>query len=118
MTLVDTSVWVDHLRAGNRTLVSLLHDAEVLTHPFVIAELACGQLRNRREILGLLHTLPVARVAEHREVLAFVEHHHLFGRGIGWIDAHLLASALLSQARLITLDRRLSTLAARVGVAA
>ena len=116
MTLVDTSVWVDHLRASNRTLVSLLHDAEVLTHPFVVGELGCGHMRNRREILALLRTLPGARVAGHHEVLAFVEAHRLFGRGIGWIDAHLLASALLSQARLITLDRRLSNLAARVGV--
>lgn len=116
MTLVDTSVWVDHLRAGNRTLVSLLQDAEVLTHPFVIGELACGQMRNRREILTLLGTLPGAHVAEHDEVVAFVEEHRLFGRGIGWIDAHLLASALLSHARLITLDRRLSSLAARVGI--
>lgn len=116
MTLVDTSVWVDHLRAGSRTLVSLLHDAEVLTHPFVIGELACGHMRNRREILALLRTLPTARVAGHHEVLTFVEDHRLFGRGIGWIDVHLLASALLSHARLITLDRRLSSLAARVGV--
>jgi predicted nucleic acid-binding protein len=116
VTLVDTSVWVDHLRAGNRALVSLLHDAEVLTHPFVIGELACGQIRNRLEILSLLKTLPVAHAAGHDEVLAFLEDHRLFGRGIGWIDAHLLASALLSHARLITLDRRLSSLAARVGV--
>jgi predicted nucleic acid-binding protein len=116
VTLVDTSIWVDHLRSGNRTLVSLLHDAEVLTHPFVIGELACGQIRNRREILTLLRTLPEAHVAGHDEVLSFVEDHRLAGRGIGWIDAHLLASALLSSARLITLDRRLSTLAARLGV--
>jgi hypothetical protein len=116
VTLVDTSVWADHLRAGNRALVSLLHDAEVLTHPFVIGELACGHMRNRREILALLETLPSARVAGHHEVLAFVEDHRLSGRGIGWIEAHLLASALLSHARLITLDRRLSSLAARVGI--
>ena len=116
MTLVDTSVWVDHLRTGNRTLCSLLHDAEVLTHPFVIGELACGQMRNRGEILALLKTLPSARLAGHHEVMAFVEEHRLFGRGVGWIDAHLLASALLSSSRLITLDRRLSSLAARVGL--
>jgi len=116
VTLVDTSVWVDHLRAGNRTLVTLLQDAEVLSHPFVIGELACGQIRNRREILTLLRTLPGAHVAGHDEVAAFVEDHRLFGRGIGWIDAHLLASALLSHSRFITLDRRLSGLATRVGV--
>ena len=112
MILVDTSVWVDHLRAGNRALVSLLQGEEVLTHPFIIGELACGRMRNRRRILSLLGTLPSARVAGHDEVLALVDGHRLFGRGIGWIDAHLLASALLSHARLMTLDRRLSSLAA------
>jgi hypothetical protein len=118
VTLVDTSVWVDHFRSGNETLGSLLHVDQVLTHPFVIGELACGALRNRREILALLETLPSARVAGHDEVLAFVEGHRLFGRGIGWIDAHLLASALLSRARLITIDRPLARLAAAVGASA
>ena len=116
MILVDTSVWVDHLRSGNKTLVSLLHGDEVLTHPFVMGELACGEIRNRGEILGLLANLPSARVADHEEVLAFVDDHRLFGRGIGWIDLHLLASALLSNARLLTLDRRLTSLAKVVGV--
>jgi len=116
MTLVDTSVWVDHLRSGNRILIALLERGEVLAHPFVIGELACGQIRNRREILGLLATLPSASVADHDDVLAFVDAHRLSGRGIGWIDAHLLASALLSRARLITLDSRLSRVAAAAGV--
>jgi len=116
MTLVDTSVWVDHLRSGNRALVSLLERDEVLTHPFVIGELACGRVRNRREILGLLTALPSAVVAEHQDVLAFVDAHRLPGRGIGWIDAHLLAAARLSHARLITLDSSLSRAAALAGV--
>lgn len=116
MTLVDTSVWVDHLRSGNRALVSLLERDEVLTHPFVIGELACGRIRNRREILGLLATLPRAVMADHDDVLAFVETYRLPGRGIGWIDAHLLASARLSHARLITLDSSLSRAASLAGV--
>ncbi len=118
MILVDTSVWVDHFRSRNRTLISLLHAEQVLTHPFVIGELACGGLRNRRKILGHLAVLPQARVASHEEVLSFLEGQRQFGRGIGWIDAHLLASALLSHAALITLDRPLLRAAAVVGVSA
>jgi predicted nucleic acid-binding protein len=116
MTVVDTSVWVDHLRSGNRALVALLERDEVLTHPFVIGELACGQIRNRDEFLELLGTLPGAVVADHLDVLDFVDTHRLHGRGIGWVDAHLLASARLSHARLITLDVPLSRAAARVGL--
>lgn len=116
MTLVDTSLWVDHLRSGNPILVSLLEREEVMTHPFVIGELACGRIRHRREILGLLATLPAAAPVDHEDVLAFVATHRLEGRGIGWIDAHLLASARLAQARLLTLDRALSRAAKLVGV--
>lgn len=116
MILVDTSLWVDHLRHGSRILASLLEAEGVLTHPFVIGELACGQLRNRGEILRLLTTLPSASVAGHDDVLSLVEAHRLHGRGIGWIDAHLLASTLLSHARLMTLDRRLARLASTMRV--
>src|SRR5207249_2254339 len=108
MILVDTSVWVDHLRSGNRTLTSLLEHDQVLTHPFILGELACGAIRNREEILTHLRTLPHARAVDDEEVMAFVESRHLFGRGIGWIDAHLLASAVLTDARFMTLDRRLA----------
>lgn len=94
----------------------MLEGSEVLTHPFVIGELACGQLRNRTEILRLLASLPAAITASHEDVLAFVNERDLFGRGIGWIDAHLLASALLSDARLFTLDQPLSRVADRLGV--
>ena len=118
MILVDTSVWVDHLRSGNRTLVSLLERDEVLTHPFVIGELACGSIRNRREILGLLATLPGAVMASHQDVIALVDARRLFGRGIGWIYAHLLASARLSHSGLITLDSPLARAAALAGVSA
>jgi hypothetical protein len=117
MILVDTSVWVDHLRFRNPTLVSLLEGDQVLTHPFVIGELACGRIRNRREILRILATLPVATVARHDDVMTFVDGRRLAGRGIGWIDVHLLASAVLSHAGLLTLDRRLARVAEAAGVA-
>ena len=107
MILADTSVWIEHLRKGNSELQSLLHANEVLTHPFIVGELACGALQNRAEILQHLKALPEARLAEHHEVLQFIENQQLFGRGIGWVDAHLLASALLSGCRLWTLDKPL-----------
>ena len=96
MTMVDTSVWVDHLRARNARLNSLLQDGQVICHPFVVGELACGNPRNRQEVLSLLAALPEATIAEHREVLHLVDAARLFGRGLGWVDAHLLASALLT----------------------
>jgi predicted nucleic acid-binding protein len=117
MILVDTSVWIDHLRSGNRRLQSLLEDAEVLVHPFVVGELACGTLRNREEVLTLLQALPEAQAAEHDEVMRVVERERLYGRGIGWIDAHLLASARLSSASLWTLDKRLSKIASALDLA-
>jgi predicted nucleic acid-binding protein len=117
MILVDTSVWIDHLRAGNRMLRSLLEDAEVLVHPFVVGEVACGTLRNREEVLSLLQALPEAQVAEHEEVMGVVDRERLHGRGIGWIDAHLLASARLSSAVLWTFDRRLSKVASALALA-
>jgi predicted nucleic acid-binding protein len=117
MTLVDTSVWVDHLSRGDVVLASLLRDEEALCHPFVIGELACGGLKNRRMILDLLDTLPRAEVVDHHEVLRFVEAQDLWGSGVGWIDAHLLASALLSRAELWTRDRALRAAATRLQVA-
>ena len=96
MILVDTSVWIDHLRRGNERLKSLLHDDQVLCHPFVIGELACGNLHNRNEVLYLLEALPGVPVADHTEVLHLIDAHRLYGQGLGWIDAHLLASALLT----------------------
>ena len=96
MILVDTSVWIEHLRAGSDRLKSLLFDQQVLCHPFVIGELACGTLQKRREILTMLNALPEAHLLEHEEVMSFLETRHLYGRGIGWVDAHLLASTLLT----------------------
>jgi predicted nucleic acid-binding protein len=112
MILVDTSVWVDHFRNGNERLVRLLLDQSVLIHPMVIGELACGTLRNRTEILQLLDNLPKAAQATHDEVLHMIEERKLMGNGIGYVDAHLLASVLLTPGtQLWTLDRKLQTLA-------
>jgi hypothetical protein len=117
MILVDTSVWIDHLRVGDPKLGSLLQDGHVLTHPCVIGELALGQLSHRREILGLLRNLPHARTATDTEVLHLVDHRHLFGLGIGYVDAHLLAATLLTAgARLWTRDKRLAMAAAHLGL--
>jgi len=111
MTLVDTSVWVDHFRNGNARLQALLHDDEVLIHPFIVGELACGNLKNREEIMRLLGNLPSIETALHSEVLSLIETNRLFGRGIGWIDVHLLAAALLAHTSFWTLDKRLASTA-------
>lgn len=113
-TLVDTSVWIDHLRKGNRRLADLLEEGGVCSHPFVIGELACGRLRHRDEILGLLRALPEAPLAEHDEVLDFIAERHLAGRGLGWIDVHVLASARLAGCAVWTLDKSLAAVAAEL----
>jgi len=115
MILVDTSVWVDHLRRGSSRLPQVLEADEVLCHPFIIGELACGQMKNRGEVLGLLQALPQASVLDDAEALAFVDTHRLMGVGLGWIDVHLLAAAVLSRAGLWTLDRSLTRTATRLG---
>ena len=107
MILVDTSVWIDHFRNGNAELKELLISNEVMVHPFIIGELACGSIKNRNEILGLLNELPRTMIAEHQEVLRLIEEKKLYGKGIGLIDAHLVASALLSKVRLLTMDKPL-----------
>ncbi len=116
MTLVDTSVWVDHLRRHDGALASLLEDGAVLTHPGVIGELACGGLRRRDETLALLKALPVAATADDRETLALIDRRDLHGRGLGWIDAQLLAAALLTGCRLWTRDHALARAAADLGL--
>lgn len=116
MVLIDTSVWVDHLRRGNDSLVDLLNEGMVACHPFVIGELACGQLRNRAEVLGLLAVLPAVQLAEHDELMTLVDSHRLFGRGLGWVDVHLLGSAHLSACTLWTLDKALTDAAKTLGV--
>lgn len=117
MILADTSVWVEHLRSGDPRLVSLLEAGEVLCHPFVIGELACGTLQRRVEILGLLKQLPGAPVLDHEEALGLVGSAGLAGSGLGWVDVHLLGAARVAAAGLWTRDRRLATAAARLGVA-
>ncbi len=114
--LVDTSVWIDHLRRGNNRLVAMLNNGEVLCHPFVIGEVACGHLQNRDEVLNLLKALPEVRIAEHSEVLHFVNMDKLYGRGLGWVDLHLLASASLTRCSLWTLDKRLQSVSAELKV--
>lgn len=117
MIVVDTSVWVDHFRSEDAALVSALVAGRVLTHPFVIGELACGNLRNRRGVLDLLGRLPSAPEATHAEALTLLERHGLAGRGIGWVDVHLLAStALAGAAWLWSRDRRLAAVAGELGV--
>ena len=118
MILVDTSVWIDHLRRGEQALATLLEENRVLLHPFVIGEIACGMLSDRAKTLELLGNLPSATLADHHEVLAFVDQHRLYGQGIGYVDAHLLASvALLPGAVLWTRDRRLHSVVSRLGYA-
>lgn len=117
MILVDTSVWVEHFRKGNVGLDVLLKDGRVLCHPFIIGELACGHLKNRANILSLLQALPAAIPAEHDEVLRFIENYRLMGKGLGYIDLHLLASAMLTNLSLWTLDKRLNQIASSLELA-
>ncbi len=117
MILVDTSVWVDHLRAADARLVELLLDGQVLCHAFVVGELACGSLRRRTEVLSLLADLPQLPASPSEDVMRFIDVHRLTGRGLGWIDMHLLASAFVSREALWTKDRRLADEASRLGVA-
>jgi predicted nucleic acid-binding protein len=117
--LVDTSIWMDHLRVGDERLAALLDGGEVLAHPFVIGELALGNLRQRNMFLSNLLRLPQADVASDAEVLGLIDRERLFGRGIGYIDAHLLAAARLTvDTRLWTRDRTLNMAAAQLGLAA
>ena len=111
MVLVDTSVWVEHFRKGYVGLDVLLNNNQVVCHSFVIGELACGNLKNRQQILSLLHVLPGAFHAEDKEVMHFIEIHRLMGKGLGYIDMHLLVSATLTQIPLWTLDKRLGKVA-------
>lgn len=117
MVIVDTSIWVTHLREGIRHLEKLLLNGEVVCHPFIIGELACGSLRNRNEILSLLRFLPITPTVDLDEFLYFIERNKLIGAGIGFVDVHLLASAQLSGIPLWTSDGRLKSAAAKLKVA-
>lgn len=117
MVLVDTSIWITHLREGSSHLQDLLRDGQVVCHPFIVGELVLGNMRNRAEILALLQTLAMAPTVGAQELLYFVEQHRLMGTGIGFVDAHLLASALLSKLPLWTSDTKLRKVAMKLGVA-
>lgn len=119
MTLVDTSVWIDFLARGDYRMQKLLEAGEVLMHPMIVGEIACGRLVARRAVLDLLARLPESVVATSTEALRFLEVHRLHGLGIGWIDVHLLASTALSApARMLTRDRRLAAAASDLGLLA
>jgi hypothetical protein len=107
MVLVDTSVWIEHFRHGQPALIKLLDRPAVLTHPFIVGELACGNLQVRSRILADLKSLPEGIEASHDEVLRLIEDRRLSGKGIGWIDCHLIASALITDCQFWTLDKRL-----------
>lgn len=115
--LVDTSVWVDHLRMDNSHLERLLNESKVLCHPFIIGELACGNLKNRSEILALLKELPFTPVSEFDEYMQFIDQNRLYGVGVGFVDVHLLTSSLLADASLWSFDKRLKKVAEDIGIA-
>lgn len=116
MVLVDTSVWISHLREGNSELARLLNDGEVICHPYIVGELACGNLGNRPEILSLLQALPKATQAEHEEVMQFIDDNKLMGNGLGYIDVHLLASAALTGVPIWTLDKKLEKVSSKLNL--
>ncbi len=117
MILIDTSVWVDHFRTGKTVLMQLLENGEVVMHPFIIGEVALGQLRQRKLVLDAMHNLPRAKVATELEVLHFIHTEAIFGRGIGYVDVHLLASVRLTPGTsLWTQDKRLKEVATQLGL--
>jgi predicted nucleic acid-binding protein len=116
MVLVDTSVWVLHLREGNAELEKLLNKGEVMGHRFVVGEIACGNLKNRAEILTLLQLLPAATEANHEEVMVFIETNRLMGTGLGYVDMHLLVSAKLTGIPMWTFDKRLDETNKKLGI--
>ncbi len=117
MVIVDTSIWVTHLRRGSRHLEELLLDAKVVCHPFVVGELACGNLKHRDEFLSLLQSLPMTPTVVLDELLYFIERHRLTAKGLGFVDVNLLASAHLSGIPLWTSDKRLRSAATELELA-
>ena len=117
MILLDTSVWVDHLRLGDALVVQALESGQAAVHSFVIGELACGNLKSRAGVIGLLRALSQVPTATDDEVLYFIDKHQLMGRGIGYVDAHLLAASTISGSLLWTRDKRLKSIATEQGVA-
>jgi len=115
--LADTSIWIDFLHEGDRDMAELLGRNAIDMHPCVLGELACGNLGNRKAFFEGAAHLPQALAARDEEVLAFLESHRLYGLGLGWVDAHILASALISGDRLWTRDKALGKAAEKLGIA-
>ncbi|MEZ5535424.1 MAG: type II toxin-antitoxin system VapC family toxin [Thiolinea sp.] len=117
MILVDTSVWIDHLRSGEPQLMNYLQQGQVVMHKMVLGELACGNLQNRKQLIGLWSALPAAVSASHAEVMLCIEQRKLMGRGIGYVDIHLLASVMLTgSTKLWSRDKRLDKVASELGL--
>ncbi len=114
MILVDTSVWIEHFKKNDPRLTNLLEENSVLVHPFVVGELACGNLGNRNEILTLLRNLPEITTVSDEEVLYFINRQKLFGKGLGYIDVHLIASCTIENVRLYTFDKKLNQVAEKL----
>jgi predicted nucleic acid-binding protein len=115
--LVDTSVWIKHLRESNKNLVRLLEQGVVACHPFIIGEIACGGIKNRNEIISLLNDLPSTDILDHYEIMEFIEHRKIMNKGIGYVDVHLLGSALVSETPLWTFDKALKKIANQLSIA-
>jgi predicted nucleic acid-binding protein len=114
--LADTSVWIKHLRESDKNLIRLLEEGSVACHPFIIAELACGGIKNRSEIISLLNDLPSTATLDHYEILDFIEYRKIMNKGIGYIDVHLLGSALVSETPLWTFDKALKKIANQLSI--
>ena len=117
MILLDTSIWADHFRKSDPYIQQLLNGTQIAMHPMVAGELACGHLKNRRQSLILWQVMPQAKQATHQEVMQLIESNQLMGRGVGFIDFHLIASCMLSNLKLWTKDKRLQTIAKELGIA-
>ena len=117
MILADTSIWIEHFRYGENGLGARLIEGQILIHPFVCGDLACGNLKDRAAFLARLNALPEAITASNTDVMTLIEEHKLWGLGIGWVDVHLLASSLRSSCRFWTLDKRLAQAAEHLGLA-
>ena len=116
LILVDTSVWIRHLQEGDRYLALLLENGLVACHPFIIGELACGGMKNRNEIINLLNALPSACQLEHDEIMEFIDNRKIMNQGIGYVDTHILGSAIVSETRLWTLDKSLRKIAEKLSI--
>lgn len=116
MVLVDTSIWIAHFKSEQEDLVALLEEGAVLTHPMIIGEISCGAMKHRKEIIQLMLRLPQAEILAMTEALSFIEDHQCYGKGIGWVDVHLLASAMLCSATLWSRDKSLMKLAKQLGL--